>query len=212
MDFSAKLKGNLTENICATILENAGYRVTNFGIEKTLKEVSFLEQEKYFALGLPDTLRLMPDLIVAEFDMSAVWLLEVKYRQNFDSFKNCASLYEKLQRQAKAWGDFWVLIFLNEPATETEERKVQREMIAPPDSSPIFYPGDFCGVLKIGLSKSNELKFYAKNKAKQVEWKYLNWSNVSRIGAVFKRLEAKAYKNSPIEKSIRIIRELNKLT
>lgn len=50
MDFSAKLKGNLTENICVSILEDAGCRVTHFGIEKTLKDLSFLTQDKYLSL------------------------------------------------------------------------------------------------------------------------------------------------------------------
>ena len=79
MDFSAKLKGNLTENICVSILEDAGCRVTHFGIEKTLKDLSFLTQDKYLSLGLTDTLRHMPDLIVTALDMIAVWLVEVKY-------------------------------------------------------------------------------------------------------------------------------------
>lgn len=213
MDFSAKLKGNLTENICVSILEDAGYRVTHFGIEKTLKDLSFLTQDKYLSLGLTDTLRLMPDLIVAELDMSAVWLVEVKYRKNFKSFIGYGELYEKLKRQAEAWGDFWVLIFVNEPEEEIIRIRLESEVFREPGSKIVEFAGDYCGVLKVGLFEDGKtLGFYKKTDNTLLKWSKLKWRDLSRIGSVFAKVGAKATSGSPIEKSMRIVREFHKLT
>ena len=80
-------------------------------------------------------------------------------------------------------------------------------------ATTVEFAGDYCGVLKIGLCKeTGVLKFYSRKNDVQLEWRKLHWGRLSRIGSVFAKGGPKATFNSSIEKSVRIIKELNKLT
>src|SRR5579872_2875103 len=60
------LRGRLAEQILTVLLERAGYRVTRLGIEVLFDEVKYLDRERYLALGLPEQLRTLPDILVAD--------------------------------------------------------------------------------------------------------------------------------------------------
>jgi hypothetical protein len=163
MDFDNKLKGNLTEIISSSIFEDAGYRVVPLGVEKIVREITTLAHEEYKALNLSKTLRSMPDLLVTDVDMSKAWLVEVKYRKTFVSFKSCSKLQSTLNEQAKRWGAFYVLLYVGEQASKMS-----------------LYSGSFCGVIKLD-SKNDVLHFESKSSGKLVGFRNLNWDDFSRV-------------------------------
>lgn len=73
------LRGRLAEQILTVLLERAGYRVTRLGIEVLFDEVKYLDLERYLALGLPEQLRTLPDLLVADPGVTWAKLIEVKF-------------------------------------------------------------------------------------------------------------------------------------
>src|ERR1700733_14038557 len=77
------LRGRLAERILTILLERGGYRVTRLGIEELFDEVKYLDRERYLALGLPQQLRTLPDLLVADPGVTWARLLEVKFRHSF---------------------------------------------------------------------------------------------------------------------------------
>ena len=193
MDFDNKLKGNLTEIISSSIFEDAGYRVVPLGVEKVVRESTTLDHEEYTKLNFSKTLRSMPDLLVTEVDMSNAWLVEVKYRKTFLSFKSCLKLKKILNEQAKRWGAFYVLLYVGKQASNMSS-----------------FSGSYCGVIKLD-SKNDLLHFERKNSSKLIDWGSLDWKHFSRVQDVFKKV-AKAKKNSPVEKSIRITKALISLS
>ena len=192
MQFDNKLKGNVTEIISATLFESHGYRVIPLGVEKVIREIVSLDQERYSRLDLPVTLRSMPDFLVSEIDMSFAWLVEVKYRKEFSLFKKDEALKKKLTAQAEKWGEFWVLLFLG-----------NQEGVNP-------HSGGYCGLVKISL-KDGCLGFVKKKDKSQIlDWKHLQFSDFSRLQKVFKKIPD-AVAGSAIEKSIRIIKQLTNI-
>ena len=61
-----------------------GYRVTRFGIEELITEIKHIVYKQYMGLGLPEALRFLPDLLVADLEMENAYLAEVKYRKKSD--------------------------------------------------------------------------------------------------------------------------------
>ncbi len=88
------LRGHLAERILTILLERAGYRVTRLGIEELFDEIKCLDRECYLALELPEQLRSIPDLLVANADMTWAKLIEVKFRRSFSGKRrpNCSPL------------------------------------------------------------------------------------------------------------------------
>lgn len=59
-------------------------------------------------------LRHLPDLLVAEIDMTHAFLVEVKFRRRFD--QNAAeSLYSELNQQREHWPQSYAVIMIAEP-------------------------------------------------------------------------------------------------
>jgi hypothetical protein len=77
------LRGHLAERILSILLERGGYRVTRLGIEELFDEVKYLDHRHYLALGLPEQLRTLPDLLVADPGVKWAKLIEVKFRRSF---------------------------------------------------------------------------------------------------------------------------------
>jgi hypothetical protein len=112
-DFTNTLKGVVTQTILKALFERGGYRVTGLGIEELFSEVKHSDLKQYENLNLPMQLRYIPDLLVAEIDMSNVFLVEVKFRKKFD--KNSAQdLFQTLERQRKYWGQSYAVIMIAE--------------------------------------------------------------------------------------------------
>ena len=62
-------------------------------------------------LNLPLPLRFLPDLLVAELDMSNAYMVEVKYRRKFDP----NFLFTELSRQLEYWPQTHTVVMVSEP-------------------------------------------------------------------------------------------------
>jgi hypothetical protein len=113
-EFTNTLKGVVTQSILKALFERGGYRVTRLEIEELFSEVKHIDLQQYQSLNLPLQLRYMPDLLVAEIDMSHAFLVEVKFRKRFDE-NSAQSLFEELERQRKFWEQSYAVIMIAEP-------------------------------------------------------------------------------------------------
>lgn len=111
MDYSNIVKGHITQSLLKSLFERAGYRVTRLGVEEVFNEIIYLGEEEYRALNLPENLRFLPDLLVAEHDLERAFLVEVKFRKAFTE-KSARLLYRDLERQRKHWRDSYAVIMV----------------------------------------------------------------------------------------------------
>jgi hypothetical protein len=114
LEFSNVLKGVVTQTLLKALLERGGYRVTRLGIEELFAEVKHLDLQQYLRLQLPIQLRSLPDLLVAELDMSHVFLVEAKFRRRFDEAA-AQSISAELKQQQEHWPQSYAVIMISEP-------------------------------------------------------------------------------------------------
>ena len=114
LEFTNVLKGVVTQSLLMALLERGGYRVTRLGIEELFGEVKHIDIQQYLNLNLPLPLRYLPDLLVAEIDMTHVFLVEVKFRRTFDQ-GTVVSLHEQLEKQREYWPQSYTVIMIAEP-------------------------------------------------------------------------------------------------
>ena len=108
------LRGRLAERILTIFLERGGYRVTRLGIEELFDEVKYLDREHYLALGLPEQLRTLPDLLVADPGVTWAKLIEVKFRRSFGR-DTANELFATLTNQRLRWPQSYAVIIVAEP-------------------------------------------------------------------------------------------------
>ena len=111
LEFTNVVKGLITQTTLAALFERGGYRVTRLGIEELFGEIKHIEYEQYMGLNLPLGLRYLPDLLVAELDMSNAFMVEVKYRRRFDP----KVLHRELSQQLEHWPQTHTVIMISEP-------------------------------------------------------------------------------------------------
>ena len=119
IDFENRMKGKITQSLLEILLEDASYRIVPLGIEEIIREVKNLSQEEYFGLGLSNTLRRIPDFFVALHDFQKSFLVDVKYRGQWDNQVR-DRLNEGLKEQIRQWGPVHLVLFLGEAARPTE--------------------------------------------------------------------------------------------
>jgi hypothetical protein len=102
MHFTNLVKAQITQGLVKTLFERAGYRVIRLGVEELFADVIYLDQEKYLALDLPEPLRRLPDLLVADTESNKTFLLEVKFRKDLTE-SSAQGLYDELKRQRLCW-------------------------------------------------------------------------------------------------------------
>jgi hypothetical protein len=107
MDFSNRIKKELTEAVVRAILVDAGYRVLDFGIESQIREVECLSALEYFGLDFPAALRSLPDLLVMDREQTRKQLVEVKFRTGWDK-----QLLLNIEDQVRLFNSIF-LIYLN---------------------------------------------------------------------------------------------------
>lgn len=117
MPFGRVLRGRVAERILTTLLERGGFRVTRFGIEELFDEIKYLDLAAYLQLGLSKALRALPDLLVADTQVSWAALVEVKYRRRFTS-KIARELHATLSEQRQYWPEAYAAIIIGEPFLE----------------------------------------------------------------------------------------------
>jgi len=102
----------MTEGIVKAILEDAGYRVIDSGIEKVLRELSCLSPIEQGNLGYPDAMRRLPDFTVMNREQDQKFLVEVKYRKKWGK-----EIFEEVREQARLFGEL-TLISINASADD----------------------------------------------------------------------------------------------
>jgi hypothetical protein len=165
-DFTNTLKGVVTQTILKALFERGGYRVTGLGIEELFSEVKHIDLQQYQNLNLPLQLRYVPDLLVAEIDMSHVFLVEVKFRKKFDE-NSAQNLFEELDRQRKYWEQSYAVVMIAESFA--------------PDSQ---YHQDFIRVIK---PQSHHILVDKKLSLAQ------RWNSFEHLQRVFKRFNNDKY-------------------
>src|SRR5262245_2322042 len=111
IEFANLVKAQVTQSILSALLERWGYRVTRLGIEELFGEIKYVDLAKYHSLKLPDQLRTLPDLLVANLDMSRAYLVEVKFRKRFDE-DTARELYGELQHQREHWPQSYAVVMI----------------------------------------------------------------------------------------------------
>ena len=111
LEFTNIIKGMVTQTLLTVLFERGGYRVTRLGIEELFGEVKHVNLQQYMRLNLPLQLRYLPDLIVAEIDMTNVFLVEVKFRRKFDQ-ASAESVYEELKEQREHWPQSYTVVMV----------------------------------------------------------------------------------------------------
>ncbi|KVG66125.1 hypothetical protein [Burkholderia pseudomultivorans] len=82
MDFENRIKKEMTEGIVKAILEDAGYRVIDSGIEKIIRELSCLPSFEYAKLAYPDAMSRLPDFTVMTKDQDEKYSVQLKYEDD----------------------------------------------------------------------------------------------------------------------------------
>jgi hypothetical protein len=114
IQFTNAIKAQITQGLIKTLFERAGYRVTRLGVEELFSEITYLDEASYKALNLPFALRYLPDLLVADADLTRAFLVEVKFRTTFD-VKTMEDLYRELTRQREYWPDSHAIVLIAKP-------------------------------------------------------------------------------------------------
>lgn len=97
MDFSSRIKKEMAEGIVRAILEDAGYRVIDAGLEKYIRELACLPADEYHALDYPDAMRHLPDFTVMDREQSEKFLVEVKYRSQWSR-----AIFDEVKAQVRS--------------------------------------------------------------------------------------------------------------
>ncbi len=113
LEFTNVIKGVITQTLLTALFERGGYRVTRLGIEELFGEIKHVDLQQYLGLNLPLQLRYLPDLLVAEMDMTNAFLVEVKFRRKFDE-ASAESIYGELKRQREYWPQSYAVVMIAE--------------------------------------------------------------------------------------------------
>lgn len=107
MELENRIKKEVSEGIVRAILEDAGYRVIDSGIEKVIREVTCMDHDAYVRLGFPDAISRLPDFTVMDPEQNEKILVEVKYRHSFDEaiFSD-----ERLKKQVEIFGKVCLVV------------------------------------------------------------------------------------------------------
>ncbi|SOT40443.1 hypothetical protein [Burkholderia cenocepacia] len=177
MDFENRIKKEMTEGIVKAILEDAGYRVIDSGIEKIIRELSCMSSFEYAKLAYPDAMSRLPDFTVMTKDQDDKFLVEVKYRSKWGK-----DLFEEIRPQVEIFGEL-VLVSINAD---------------PPNHKGLYYPSTYlrcCRVRYQDEKYSVQLK-YEDDQVWRHYWKAVDelkedslWWAMSQLDKVFPLLK-----------------------
>ena len=169
MNFRNLVKGRVAESLLITLLERAGYRVTRMGVEELFDEIKYLDLEHYHKLMLPVQLRSIPDLLVADTDITKAYLVEVKFRRRFDK-KTAWSLHTTLVDQRRQWPESYAVLMVGEPAFEDASFHQDYIRVIPPGEEGKL---TFDTSIWSGFNEAEQYNFL--------------WNSLPEIQKVFKR-------------------------
>jgi hypothetical protein len=110
MDFGNRIKKEMAEGVVRALLEDAGYRVIETGIENMCREAASMDKVSYLKLNFSDAFRRLPDLIVMDREQTEQVAVEIKYRSDWDG-----ELFDQVAAQVKTY-KYIVLICINSNA------------------------------------------------------------------------------------------------
>lgn len=171
MLFANRLKGGITQGLIKALLEEAGYRVVPLGVEEVIREVSVLPIVQYMSLGLPTPLRSLPDFFISDAAMERHWLLEVKFRREWNQASRQA-LHDLLKPQVQVWRPLVVLVFLGVPA---------QNVPAGQEALPSYH----MRAAKLDIGNDGELWLMNGLNEQMVRWLEATWTHMDRIQDVF---------------------------
>lgn len=166
MEYTNRLKGAVTQTLLKCLLEDAGYKIVPLGIEAVIREVASLPIGEYQNLGLPLQLRKLPDFFVASPKVDKTWLVEVKYRKEWNETVQSA-LGEALQDQVMAWNPLFLMVFLG-------------TSVKPPYDNPFYH----VKVAKLLWDKQQGV-ITQRPDGQTCPWKYSQWEHFLRVQDVF---------------------------
>ncbi len=117
MNFENRIKKEMTEGIVRAILDDAGYHVIDFGIEKIVRETVTMPKTDYLNLAFPDVMRNAPDLVVLDKSKQNKILVEIKYRTKWDG-----EIFEEVKEQVKQYKEL-VLVSIFSSAPNPQEKE-----------------------------------------------------------------------------------------
>ena len=117
LSFANRIKKEMTECIVRALLEDAGYRVIDSGIEKVIRELSCMPVLEYKGLSYPKALSLLPDFTVMDREQKTKFLVEVKYRKVWGE-----DIFQEVKEQVRLYGEL-VLISFNARAPDEKNYK-----------------------------------------------------------------------------------------
>jgi len=199
MNFQNRVKGAITQTLMKSLLEDAGYRVIPLGVEEVVREVRALSLPEYTNLGLPKILKSLPDFLITDESYSASWLVEVKYRKEWNE-RVKEELRKEIQLQVQQWQPLLLTVFLGTSVK--------------PDSDK---PANSIGVIKL-ISDRDQLfcswttatGFNGKKEDRLTPWPEITWGDFRRLQDEFQGLGSR-WKESTLSKSLNLLRGLRGL-
>lgn len=177
MDFTGRIKKEMTEGIVRAILEDAHYRVIDTGIEKLIRELCCLDRNGYAALHYPHAMTKLPDFVVMDRDQTQKILVEVKYRASLDK-----SVIEQVREQVCLFNELLlVCVYANAP-----------------DPRNLNAPSRHLRCCRLRMDKGR-FQFQSRSKNRAASWKDVDaladddnlwWSAMSPLQVHFDHLRA----------------------
>ena len=116
-----RMKGDIAQTLIKSLLVAARYRVIDFGVEKTVREVASLSRPEYDALrrrglggmlvekrAINAALSELPDFVVMDHEQTMSDFVEVKYRESINNILSCD--VAGLARQVRRYGEVVVVL------------------------------------------------------------------------------------------------------
>jgi len=172
MDFTNRLKGVVTQVLLRALLEDGGYRIIPLGIEEVIRELAVLRKEEYAALKLPNILRQLPDFFVTDKALKKSWLVEVKYRKNWND-QTRVYLGRQIREQVRDWAPLYLIVFLGSPG------KPNRKL-----------PSSWMGLLCLSMI-DGEIFALDQNGEPCAKWSKISWKSFRRVQDIFPNIGKK---------------------
>lgn len=191
--FDASVKGGLAETLLSCLLQDCGYRALPLGVEHSLRELKELQVGDPVAYaGVPMSLRKLPDFFVLDAPNATGWFIEVKFRRNWQMFRDDA-LNEALLPQVNTWERIKLVAFLGEAFRVNGQLHL-------PDA-----PTNWCRVFELRIHM-DEVRILSANGGDLIRMRDFHWMHGQTLQEAFPRLQGAA-ENQTIMRAARIMRD-----